>query len=196
MTMRSELKQQSREKILEAAARRMRVEGIEGSGIAAVMSDAGLTHGAFYSHFKNKDELLRSALENALDENRKRWIGKAKKESWTQRLGRLAKRYLTAAHRNELNNSCALAALSSEAARGNDAFKESYEQELLKSLSLLCQKDFNEADPQQAEEALAFMSLIIGSITLSRAVESKTLSDQLLKAGKNAAGKLSENQHN
>lgn len=194
MTSRSDLKQQSREKILDSAARRMRVEGLDGSGIAAVMSDAGLTHGAFYSHFKNKDEMLRSALEHALLDNRQRWVGRAKKESWGQRLGRLAKRYLTPAHRRDLHNSCALAALCSEASRGDDAFKSIYEEELIKSLSALTECDFADADPQQAEEALAYMSLLIGSITLSRAVSSKDLSDKLLQAGKNAAENLSQSK--
>lgn len=194
MSLRSDLKQQSRDKILNSAARRMRVEGLDGSGIAAVMTDAGLTHGAFYSHFKNKDELLCNALENALEENRRRWIGKAKKETWPQRFARLAKRYLTPAHRNEPEDSCVLATLCSEAARSSDAFKQSYQQELIKSLSAICESDFNDADRQHREEALAFMSLIVGSIVLSRAVSSETLSDQLLKAGQHAAEKLAANK--
>ncbi len=196
MTLRSELKQQSRDRILTSAARRMREEGLDGSGIAAVMSDAGLTHGAFYSHFKNKDEMLLAALENALDENRQRWISKPAKESWMQRLSRLAKRYLTAAHRNELANSCALATLSSEAARSDTEFKQSYEQELIKTLSAVCGDDFNSADAQKQEQALAFMSLIIGSMTLSRAVHSKELSDHLLEAGKNLAGRFADDLQN
>ncbi len=187
MTQRAELKLQSRDKILTAAGQRLRSEGIHGAGISAVMADAGLTHGAFYSHFKNKDELARAALVHALKDNRQGWIGKPKKESWARRLGRLAKRYLTPAHRRSLSDSCALASLSSEAGRADGAFKHTYEQELLKSLSDICQQDFDQADPKQAEEALAFMSLMVGSITLSRAVDSKELSDRLLAAGQNAA---------
>lgn len=194
MTIRAEKKHQSRNKILEAAGQRLRSEGIGGAGVAAVMSDAGLTHGAFYSHFKNKDELAREALVHALLENRQRWMGKPQKESWGQRLARLAKRYLTPAHRRDMADSCALASLSSEAGRANNAFKQTYEQELLKSLSTLCEGDFDQADPQQAEEALAFMSLMIGSITLSRAVESKELSDRLLEAGRDAAERLAQDQ--
>ncbi len=190
MTTRAEQKQQSRDKILEAAGRRLRVEGMNGAGVAAVMADAGLTHGAFYSHFSNKDELAREALIHALRDNRERWTGKPQRESWGERLKRLAKRYLTPAHRRDLKESCALAALGSEAARSNDEFKQTYEQELLKTLSIICEGEFDQADAAQAEEALAFMSLIIGSITLSRAVQSKELSDQLLQAGRNAAEKL------
>ncbi|WP_286238847.1 TetR/AcrR family transcriptional regulator [Neptuniibacter halophilus] len=185
------MKQQSRDKILSAAGQRMRIEGLDGSGIAAVMKDAGLTHGAFYSHFKNKDEMLRDALHTALDDNRKRWIGRPKKEPWSQRLARLAKRYLTPGHRNDLSNSCALASLCSEAARSNDAFRQNYEKELLKSLTAVCGEAFSETDKDRSQQSLAFMSLIIGSLVLSRAVYSEELSDRLLQAGQATAERLS-----
>ena len=76
---RAEQKLQSRYKILDAAGQRLRAEGLQGAGIAAVMKDAGLTHGAFYSHFSNKDELAQAALVHALKDNRQGWIGKPKK---------------------------------------------------------------------------------------------------------------------
>ncbi|MFP4306690.1 MAG: TetR/AcrR family transcriptional regulator [Desulfococcaceae bacterium] len=190
MAIRAEQKQESRNKILNAAATRLRSEGMAGAGIAAVMKDAGLTHGAFYSHFRDKNELNREALIHALCENRKAWVGKPRKESWPRRLVRLAKRYLTPAHRQTVSESCALAALCSEAARGEEAFKRTYEQELRKTLSAICGEDFEEADLEKAEQALAFFSLLVGSLALSRAVHSKSLSDRLLDAGKAAAAKL------
>lgn len=192
MTLRSNLKKKSRENILEAAGKRLRSEGIAGSGIASVMSDAGLTHGTFYAHFKDKDELACNALIHALHKNRMQWIGQPKPESWTQRLARLAKRYLTNSHRQKLSEGCALAALCNDASRSNEEFKQTYEQELLKSLSALCQVDFEAADQKRSEDALSFMSLMIGSITLSRAVKSKKLSDRILSAGKAAAAKLAQ----
>ncbi len=54
---RAESKQESLDKILDAAARRIREEGLDGAAIVPVMRDAGLTHGAFYSHFSSKDDL-------------------------------------------------------------------------------------------------------------------------------------------
>lgn len=190
MTSRANQKQQSKNKILDAAGRRLRSDGITGTGIAAVMADAGLTHGAFYAHFQDKNELVREALVYALDENRRAWIGTPQAESWRQRLARLARRYLTPDHRRQLSEGCALAALCSEAARGGDDFKRTYEQELLKSLTAVCEGNFADADPQQADDALAFMALLIGSITLSRAVHSRSLSDRLLAAGRAAAARL------
>ena len=44
-------KQATRQRILEAAGRRFKQDGIDGAGVATLMSDAGLTNGAFYAHF-------------------------------------------------------------------------------------------------------------------------------------------------
>ncbi len=191
MTSRTERKQRSRERILDAAAKRLRIEGLAGGGIADVMADAGLTHGAFYAHFAGKEELLCKALAHALAGQRKTWLGRPRQERWSDRLKRLAERYLTPAHRKDLARSCAFAALGSEAARATPAFKAAFEQELLASLAAICQGDFPAEEAQRQEEALAFLSLMVGSIILSRAVSSKELSDRFLHAGQTAVLKLS-----
>lgn len=190
MKTRSEKKEESRQRILSAAAKRLRREGLGGAGVAAVMDDAGLTHGAFYSHFENKGELARSAFEAAVKQNRTRWTGKWTHGSWAGRLSGLARRYLTRSHRDNLDNSCALTALCSEAARSDEVFRATYETELIKTLSAIADGDFDQLDPKQADDALAFMSLIVGSLALCRAVKSDRLSDRILQVGRQAAGRL------
>ncbi len=58
-------KEQTRERILRAAARAIRRHGYEGVGVAEVMKDAGLTHGGFYAHFDSRDALLAAAADQA-----------------------------------------------------------------------------------------------------------------------------------
>ncbi|MDX3574217.1 TetR family transcriptional regulator, partial [Streptomyces sp. ID05-47C] len=53
-----EHKQATRQRIIETAGRRFKEDGIDGSGITALMKDAGLTNGAFYTHFTSKDDLV------------------------------------------------------------------------------------------------------------------------------------------
>jgi TetR/AcrR family transcriptional repressor of nem operon len=77
MASRSDLKEASLRRILTAGASRLRVEGLDGAAIAPVMNEAGLTHGAFYAHFNNKDELAAAAFRFALLDNRPRWTGQA-----------------------------------------------------------------------------------------------------------------------
>ena len=59
-------KQATRQRILEAAGRRFKQDGIDGAGVAAVMSDAGLTNGAFYAHFASKEDLVANVLADQL----------------------------------------------------------------------------------------------------------------------------------
>src|SRR5260221_10831258 len=57
----------SRERILDAAARRFRERGLDGIGVADLMKDAGFTHGGFYAHFDSKEDLMAQACSRALD---------------------------------------------------------------------------------------------------------------------------------
>lgn len=58
-------KKATHDRIVAVAARALRRHGYAGSGIAAVMKEAGLTHGGFYAHFGSRDALLVEALERA-----------------------------------------------------------------------------------------------------------------------------------
>jgi AcrR family transcriptional regulator len=52
------------EKLFEAAARVFEEQGIGGASIEAIVAAAGFTRGAFYSNFKSKDELIIAMLED------------------------------------------------------------------------------------------------------------------------------------
>jgi TetR/AcrR family transcriptional repressor of nem operon len=192
MGSRSDLKEASLRRILTAGASRLRAEGLSGAAIAPVMQDAGLTHGAFYAHFNNKDELAAAAFRFALLDNRPRWMGQARKESWPGRLVRLGKRYLAMAHRDDLADSCALAALASDAARSNPGFKKVYEEELRKSLRAICNSpdEGSPIDPARLDDAIAFMALCVGGISLARAVDDPVFSEQILTVCRQAIQRM------
>lgn len=52
------------EKLFEAAARVFEEQGIGNASIEAIAAAAGFTRGAFYSNFKSKDELIIAMLED------------------------------------------------------------------------------------------------------------------------------------
>src|SRR5258708_26038496 len=131
-------KRESLDKILDAAARRIREEGLDGAAIGPVMRDAGLTHGAFYSHFSSKDELASAAFGRAITTGRRHWIKPMRGQPWSERLTSLAKRYLTTAHRDDMSTSCGFATLSSDAAHACGQVRASYERELRTSLEAIC----------------------------------------------------------
>jgi TetR/AcrR family transcriptional repressor of nem operon len=186
---RAESKQQSLEKILDAAARRIREEGLDGAAIVPVMRDAGLTHGAFYSHFSSKEDLANAAFARALSTGRPQWIKPRRGESWRARLTALAKRYLTIAHRDDLATSCAFAALGSYAAHASDDFRAGYERELRTSLAAIC-----DGDDTHIDDAIALMAICVGGMTLSRAVADPKFSARILRAARDTATKLPNNQ--
>src|SRR3954451_13369458 len=61
-----EHKQATRQRIIETAGRRFKRDGIDGSSVSVLMKDAGLTNGAFYAHFKSKDDLVATAVADQL----------------------------------------------------------------------------------------------------------------------------------
>lgn len=185
-------KQQSLDRILDAAARRLREEGLEGTAIVPVMQDAGLTHGAFYSHFDNKGELADAAFAHAITTGRSHWIKPGPKEPWNERLKRLARRYLTRAHRDDLGTACGFAALSSDAARAPDSFRVTYQRELEKSLAAVCDGDESE---QRMDDAIALAIICFGGIALARAVPDDEFSARVLRIARETAATYADHSH-
>lgn len=60
------------EKLFEAAARVCEEQGIGGASIEAIAAAAGFTRGAFYSNFKSKDELIIAMLEDHVEQSIRR----------------------------------------------------------------------------------------------------------------------------
>jgi AcrR family transcriptional regulator len=60
------------EKLFEAAARVFEEQGIGGASIEAIAAAAGFTRGAFYSNFNSKDELIIAMLEDHVEQSIRR----------------------------------------------------------------------------------------------------------------------------
>jgi TetR/AcrR family transcriptional repressor of nem operon len=188
---RVESKRESLVKILDAAARRIREEGLDGAAIVPVMRDAGLTHGAFYSHFSSKEDLANAAFTRAITTGRSHWIKPRRGESWRERFTGLAKRYLTTTHRDDLSTSCGFATLSSDAAHASEDFRACYERELRGSLSAIC-----DGDDERLDDAIALMTVCVGGMALARAVADSKFSARILRVAREAATKLADTQPN
>ena len=62
----------TRDKLFEAAAHVFEEQGIGGVSIEAIAAAAGFTRGAFYSNFKSKDELIIAMLEEHVEQSIRR----------------------------------------------------------------------------------------------------------------------------
>jgi AcrR family transcriptional regulator len=63
---------ETRDRLFEAAAEVFEERGIGGASIEAIAEAAGLTRGAFYSNFENKDELIIAMIEDHVDQSSRR----------------------------------------------------------------------------------------------------------------------------
>ena len=66
---RAAAKEATHERIVSVAARAIRRSGYDGTGVADIMKEAGLTHGAFYAHFASREAMLAEAAGRACAES-------------------------------------------------------------------------------------------------------------------------------
>jgi TetR/AcrR family transcriptional regulator, transcriptional repressor for nem operon len=124
-------KLETRRKIVKDAARRVRAEGMNGAAVAAVMRDAGLTHGGFYKHFASKDDLLLESLREGFREIEDTLAEAAKRSAPGEAWKEIVKTYLSLDLCDHPERGCPLAALSPELARASKAMKPQIAAELV-----------------------------------------------------------------
>lgn len=188
-----EQKAETRERILTAAARLFRESGYDGVGVDAIMSEAGLTAGGFYSHFSSKEALFAEAMAAALDPEKTFRVTKNSALGETDALGALVKGYLSRTHRDTVADGCPLPALTPDVARKSDATRDSYERQFLRFVNEI-EALLPESSAPARDRALAIVAQCVGGLMLSRAVMNEKLSDQILKSCRVAASSICEDK--
>jgi len=178
-------KDASRRRILEVAGERFRSDGIAASGLASIMSDAGLTNGAFYPHFKSKAELVRESVAAAMDDQET--LLQALADSGG--LEAVIAAYLSPEHRDNPATGCTLAALLPELARESVEARAVWAERFLATLRQLASRLPPQVRDPEAK-ALGIYATLIGALQLARAVQGTPLSDQIMAAGADAARTL------
>jgi TetR/AcrR family transcriptional regulator, transcriptional repressor for nem operon len=180
-------KQATRRRILEAAGRRFKQDGIDGAGVAAVMSDAGLTNGAFYAHFTSKEDLVANVLADQLRAQRQSLDSQPSDRAG---LEAFVRSYLSPQHRDQCADGCPSAALLDEIARRPAATRQIFTDELMGVIDDIASRlDPTDVDAARTD-ALTVFGLMVGTLQLARALTDRDLSDQLLARGVETALKL------
>src|SRR3954467_10570305 len=183
MRYRKDQKQATRQRILEAAGRRFKQDGIDGAGVATVMSDAGLTNGAFYNHFTSKEDLVANVLADQLRAQRQSFDAQPARAG----LEAFIRSYLSPQHRDQCAEGCPSAGLLDEIARRPSATRQVFTDELMRVIDDIATR----LDPTDAEaartDALTLFGLMLGTLQLARALTDRDLSDQLLARGVESA---------
>lgn len=177
-------KEATREHILDVASKEFRKGGIEAVGIASLMKEAGLTNGAFYAHFKSKEDLVREVLISAFDAQI-RELSDAVKNGLS--LEDAVRNYLSPKKRDYCDESCPAASLMAEIARYSKATRKVFSEKVEELLALFSHQ-IKQRDPEKRQQrAIAIYAQLIGSLQLARVVTDAKKSDVILKSGIQAA---------
>jgi TetR/AcrR family transcriptional regulator, transcriptional repressor for nem operon len=180
-------KQETRQRILEAAGRRFKRDGIDGAGLATVMADAGLTNGAFYAHFSSKEDLVANVLAEQLRAQRRSLDAEPSDRAG---LEAFVRSYLSPEHRNQFADGCPSAALLDEIARRPADTRDVFTEEVMGVVDDIAAR-INPTDVEAGRvDALAVFGLMVGTLQLARTLTDRQLSDRLLDRGVETALKL------
>jgi TetR/AcrR family transcriptional repressor of nem operon len=185
-------KSETRQRILTAAARLFRENGYDGVGVDAIMNEAGLTAGGFYSHFSSKESLFAEAMATALAP-KTRSRGARDSSTNADPLSALIRGYLSRTHRDGVGEGCPLPALTSDVARKSHATRQSYERQFLRFLNEI-ESLIADGSESCRERSLAILAQCVGGLMLARAVKDEKLSDQILKSCRLAANRIRKDE--
>jgi AcrR family transcriptional regulator len=164
-------------RIVEIASRALRRDGIDAVSIPQIMKMAGLTHGGFYCHFKDRADLIARAAVHAGQASVLRGGGRAAKPFDL---------YLSKEHVLHPELGCIVAAVGAEGARQRGPLRRVFA-EIGRGFLRLVDRSLHPDAPAKgrpSDEALATASRIVGAIMLARLVDDDALAERILAAAK------------
>ena len=176
---------QNRRRILTAAARLFREQGIDGTGVDAITKAAGLTHGAFYSQFESKEAVVAEAVRLAFDESRQAFERSSKDGKNGNALASIVALYLARSHRDSPGNGCVVAALGADIARQPKRVRAAFTKALKEVLEILTGLVPGGTASRRYDDALTLFSGMVGALILARAVSEESLSRRILETAAN-----------
>jgi TetR/AcrR family transcriptional repressor of nem operon len=158
----------ARQAILQAGARALRTNGFNGIGVDGIAASAGVTSGAFYSNFSNKQALLEEVIESCLGEP----FMDSKGGSLAERQAGLKEwlaMYIGAGHRADPASGCVMPTLSADVARANPKIRAAYRRRMLALVGKMS-KVLDGAEPDRKRRAWSIVAIMVGAIAISRAM--------------------------
>ncbi len=174
----SDQKARAKQAILQAGARALRTNGFKGIGVDGLAAAAGVTSGAFYSNFANKEALLEEVIETCLGEP----FIDSETGSLAERQERLKEwlaMYISVGHRADPASGCVMPTLSADVARSNPQIRAAYRRRMLKFVGKLSNV-LDGTGPDREKRAWSSIALMIGAIAISRAMPDGEEADKIL----------------
>ncbi|MGU3293209.1 TetR/AcrR family transcriptional regulator [Williamsia sp. M5A3_1d] len=174
-------KERTRARMIETAGRRLKTDGIDGSGMSTLMSDAGLTNGAFYAHFGSKTDLVAAAVADQL---RTQHDSIASLADSRAALEAFIADYLSTDHRDHPADGCPSAALLTDISRSKDTVRGSYTTEIEQIIALLAERIHSPEPAAARVKAIGLITTLVATMQLARAISDPAASDEVLAAGR------------
>ncbi|WP_233808240.1 TetR/AcrR family transcriptional regulator [Paraburkholderia sp. HP33-1] len=175
-------KEITHERIVEVAARAIRRSGYDGTGVADIMKEAGLTHGGFYAHFPSREVLLAEAADRAGAEAVALSEQIAASVPPEQALPSIVRAYLSKEHREAIETGCPVSALGSEMPRQAPVVRRAATRRIKQMIDVVARQLPDWGQPGAHEQALLTVATMVGTLVLARAVDDPKLSDSFLEA--------------
>lgn len=176
----TEHKQKTRAKVLQVAAKAIRADGPERVGVAAVMTEAGLTHGGFYAHFKSKDELVAAAIGQMFEESGARVVQETEGRGPAEGLLAYIDFYLSRKHRDARGRGCPIAALASDLPRLSGSAREAFAAGARRLTGVLAERLQQLGHADHEAGARSMVAELVGALSLSRIEPDPAQADAIL----------------
>jgi TetR/AcrR family transcriptional regulator, transcriptional repressor for nem operon len=160
-------KRRTHDRIIAAAGRIARKNGLAAASVSRVMHGAGLTIGGFYAHFRSKRAMDAEVVQATLGDASVPWS---------------IARYLTAAHRDNVEHGCAFPAMLSEVARADEPTRMALARAIDGRARELARAMPGRRGAAARQRALAALAICVGGLTLARAMRGHRASDEVLAA--------------
>ncbi|WP_261844997.1 TetR/AcrR family transcriptional regulator [Aliamphritea ceti] len=186
MAWQKDHKQKTRDRILSSGAKLFTLKGFQKVGINDVMADAGLTRGAFYSHFSSKAELYAESMRAAGKRRASSILNRSPEDS-AKALQALVNGYLSEGHRKSEEGGCPLAFLVTDIAQQDQQVRDVYTEVFRGFMGMLGSRlGYADADSAESEacqtEVMQKTVMMVGGMAIARALNDDELADQLLQA--------------
>jgi TetR/AcrR family transcriptional repressor of nem operon len=173
-------KEETRKKIVGAAAAAVRARGPDKVGVAEVMAEVGLTHGGFYAHFPNKEALIAAAVGEAFDQGRRRFDRLAGDRNGIEALGAYVDAYVTMDHRAQPERGCPLAAIASDLPRQGAPVREVFDAGAMGLIDRISGWLPFDDEGERRGLAASLVAEMAGAVSLSRAISDDAIAARFL----------------
>ena len=153
-------KEQTHRRIVETASREFRTRGFDGIGIASLMSMLQLTHGGFYAHFQDKEDLIVEAMSLALEQS----LGYVVQALEQGGITGLINYYTSDIHRDNTGYGCPLPSLTAEEARRPIQSRESFTRDYNRIIETVIPYVSGDTFEQRTEKVQALFASLTGAV--------------------------------